>query len=234
MSLAACLSWIVPGSASDPQQARLSPQGASRAAEWDSACSAGRLASPIELTDAASAEFKAVRIAYRPQDLAVLNTGHTIQVNSRPGNYIELDGERFELLEYHFHRPAGPPGGAKAAAMALRLVHRNAAGALAVLSVNMVEGRANRALDTVWMATPALPGREQHFASIRLDPGSLLPIEPGQFRYAGAITTPQCSGVEAWIEFLQPIELSAEQIRQFITLFPADARPAQGAMLRDR
>ena len=88
-------------------------------------------------------------------------------------------------------------------------------------------GSRNAALQTIFDAMPKTEGPEQR-ASGSIDPAALLPRSTSYFRYMGSLTTPPCSEGLTWTVFREPVEASAEQIRQFATLFPNNARPVQG------
>ncbi|WP_204349376.1 carbonic anhydrase family protein, partial [Klebsiella pneumoniae] len=66
---------------------------------------------------------------------SVLDNGHTVQVNVAPGNGITVMGRRFELLQFHFHRPSEERVNGRQFDMVAHLVHRDEQGRLAVVAV---------------------------------------------------------------------------------------------------
>jgi carbonic anhydrase len=189
-------------------------------------CELGFEQTPIDLTGGIKAALRGVQPQFQPMPLTVLNNGHTIQVNCGPGSKTVIDGEAFELLQFHFHHPSEHLLAGKGFDLELHFVHKSAAGQLAVLGVFIRPGAENAALAPVWAAMPAEAG-EPVEAGSTIDPAALLPIARGFFRYQGSLTTPPCSEGVLWTVFKEPIEASDTQIRQFAALFPVNARPAQ-------
>ena len=71
-----------------------------------STCKLGHLPSPIDIHGAKVADLPAIRYEYRPSPLKIIDNGHTIQVDFAPGSAIEVGGTRYELVQFHFHRPS--------------------------------------------------------------------------------------------------------------------------------
>ncbi len=189
-------------------------------------CSIGLQQTPIDITGATQGKLAGIDPAFRPMPLRILNNGHTIQVNCDPGSATIIDGRPYELLQFHFHHPSEHLLAGKKFELECHFVHRSGQGNLAVLGVFLKPGAANTALAPIWAAMPKLEGPEQS-AGVTIDPAALLPREHGFFRYIGSLTTPPCTESIIWSVFRDPIELSAEQVKQFAALFPMNARPIQ-------
>jgi len=189
------------------------------------ACQLGTHQSPIDLDGAIAANLPPLRLDYRETPLRILNNGHTIQVNYEPGSTLTIGDQTFELVQFHFHHPSEHQVHGKPAEMELHLVHRNAAGALAVLGVLLTVGSENAALQPIFAAMPDRPGPEQTVAGVTLNAQALLPRNLASYRYFGSLTTPPCSEGVSWIVLQQPVTVSSAQIRQFADLFPSNARP---------
>jgi carbonic anhydrase len=190
-------------------------------------CRTGSQQSPIDLNNATSANLKTIEINYKSIPLSILNTGRTIQVNVASGNSINLDGEKFELLQFHFHHPSEHTVEGKPYPMELHFVHANAKGELAVLGILLKEGMENAALMPVWKAMPDRKMDAKNIPGAQVDIAKLLPSDRKIFRYFGSLTTPPCSETVKWVVFQEPIEMSAMQIAQFKKIFPLNARPIQ-------
>jgi carbonic anhydrase len=190
------------------------------------ACDLGLEQTPIDIRGATRAELAGVVPSFGPMPLKILNNGHTIQANCEPGSRTIINGEPFDLLQFHFHHPSEHLLSGKAFDLELHFVHKSAAGRLAVLGVFIQPGAENAALAPIWAAMPKEAGDEKA-AGVTIAPGDLLPADRGFFRYHGSLTTPPCSEGVLWTVFKSPIEASPAQIRQFAELFPVNARPPQ-------
>ncbi|CCG39732.1 carbonic anhydrase [Magnetospirillum molischianum] len=233
-ALAVAASLFAGRAIADDQTPHWSYEGHGGPAEWGQlspnfeACGAGKDQSPVDLHGALPARLSPVKISYRPQPLTLVNNGHTIQVNQAPGNFITFEGERYDLIQYHFHTPSEHTVNGKPAPLEVHLVHKGVeSGKLAVLGVTLVPGKANPLIQAVWDAAPTEAGAAKDVPAIRLDPATLLPAKRAYFRYEGSLTTPPCSEVVHWVVFKQPVTASQAQIDTFAKLFPNNARPVQ-------
>ena len=154
----------------------------------------------------------------------VLNNGHTIQVEGKDGGYATIDGERFDLLQFHFHTPSEHTIDGRNYPMEVHFVHKNAEGRLAVIGVLMMPGGENSLFSTIMEKAP----KEEGSASVGMieQRGMIAPID-GVYRYQGSLTTPPCSETVLWTVLSTPILVSQKDVEAFQALFPMNARPIQ-------
>lgn len=193
-----------------------------------SACELGRDQSPIDIDDAVPGDSTAIDFDYKSTPLEIVNNGHTIQVNYEEGSTIDLAGEIYNLLQFHFHTPSEHTLNQRASAMELHLVHQNASGQLAVIGVMMDEGTRNPALNTIWSNIPSKEGGNRP-KNQTINATNFLPQERSYYSYKGSLTTPPCSEGVSWNVMTQPIQVSEEQIAAFASLYQVNARPIQPA-----
>ncbi|AFY58082.1 carbonic anhydrase [Rivularia sp. PCC 7116] len=190
-------------------------------------CQLGKTQSPLNLESAVDANLPPLKIDYKESPLRIINNGHTIQVNYQQGSTLNLDGETYELLQFHFHHPSEHKVKGEALPMELHLVHKNEKGALAVVGVFLKEGKANPTLQKVWKAMPRKQGREKIISNVSINASELLPENQDYYRYFGSLTTPPCSETVNWIVLKEPVIISSQQVQQFAKVFPMNARPVQ-------
>jgi carbonic anhydrase len=191
-------------------------------------CSTGLRQSPIDIRDGIKVQLDPVQIDYRPSAFRVIDNGHTVQVNLAPGNLIEVIGRRYELQQFHFHRPSEERINGRQFEMVAHLVHKDAEGRLAVIAVLLDRGIAHPLVQTVWNNLPLEKGEEVP-AKALIDLSVLLPAERSYYTYMGSLTTPPCSEGVLWMVMKEPVTVSAEQIGVFSRLYPMNARPVQSA-----
>ena len=190
-------------------------------------CQAGQQQSPVDLQGAIPAKLPELRLSYQECPLRIVNNGHTIQINTEPDNRITLDGQDFELLQFHFHYPSEHAIKGQRYLMEAHFVHRNKGGEFVVLGALMQKGKRNEALQLILESMPAIAGPEQTIAGVNVNMVQLLPVDQSAYQYFGSLTTPPCSELVRWIVFQQPIEVSLEQAEKFAKVFPSNARPLQ-------
>ncbi|MBN8486455.1 MAG: carbonic anhydrase family protein [Burkholderiales bacterium] len=198
-------------------------------------CSTGQRQSPIDIRDGIPLELQPIEFAYIPTGFSVIDNGHTVQVNLPQGNAISVQGRRFELLQFHFHRPSEERINGRQFDMVVHLVHKDLDGRLAVVAVMLDRGSAHPLIQTVWNALP-LEKNVAEPAPNTLDLNHLLPKDRRYYTYMGSLTTPPCSEGVLWMVMKEPVQLSPQQIGIFARLYPMNARPIQktaGRMIKE-
>jgi len=209
-------------------QAETGPEHWAELSPGFSPCAAGHQQSPIDLGGARPGASPGYDLHYAEAPAALRNNGHTIQVDVPPGSWISVGGHRFDLLQYHFHAPGEHRLGGRSFPLELHLVHRDSAGALAVIGVLIEEGEGNPGYAMLAERLPASAGEHADLPG-PLNPRALLP--QGErlraYRYAGSLTTPPCSEGVRWHVLDTPVALSAGQIERFRAALHGNARPVQ-------
>jgi len=196
-------------------------------ADYES-CGAGRNQSPVDLGAAVEAQAADVTFHYAATPLKVTNNGHSIQVDYAPGSYIELDGHRYDLKQFHFHSPSEHEVDGHSFPMEGHLVHADEDGNLAVIGVFFESGGENDTIRSVWQHLPARAGESAEVDGEQVDVAGLLPEDRAAWRYNGSLTTPPCSEGVSWLVMKAPVRVSAQRIAQFHDLMGVDNnRPVQ-------
>jgi len=191
-------------------------------------CSTGQRQSPIDIRGGVTVNLDPVQFDYRGTGFNVVDNGHTVQVNIGGGNSIEVMGRRYELVQFHFHRPSEERINGRQFDMVAHLVHKDPEGRLAVVAVMLDRGSAHPLVQTVWNNLPLEKGDEVAARST-MDLNDLLPTDRRYYTYMGSLTTPPCSEGVLWMVMQQPVTISNEQIAVFSRLYPMNARPIQSA-----
>ncbi|MDQ7042407.1 MAG: carbonic anhydrase family protein [Sulfurimonas sp.] len=150
----------------------------------------------------------------------VIDNGHSIKVTPEHGGYIELHGEKFKLLQFHFHGKSEHTIDGKRFDMVAHMVHQNPkTKQLAVVAVFFVEGKSNSALEKII---------DNVGGTVKLDPQDYVPLETSHYyHYIGSLTTPPCSENVQWYLLKKPQEASKAQIEHFRKFYVDNERPVQ-------
>ena len=193
-----------------------------------------------------------IEFNYSGSILSVMNNGHTIQVdcNSTEGNTIKINGQQYELLQFHFHARSEHRIDGVDYPMELHLVHvlsenpkdesKPKPKQLAVVGVMIKEGPPNQnqiieeIRKDVWFQWPGSGDEPNGVTARKFSADVFLPPEGERsyFLYHGSLTTPPCSENVLWLVMEKPISLTKEQIKQFAELYESNRRPIQGAFRR--
>lgn len=213
--------WSYGGEGGPEQWGQLKPEF--------SMCANGTRQSPIDIRSGVKVDLEPIQFDYRPSPFGVIDNGHTIQVNVAGGNAIEVQGQRFDLVQFHFHRPSEERINGRQFDMVAHLVHKSPEGRLAVVAVLLDRGGAAQPLiQTVWNNLPLEKNVEVGVRG-EIDMNHLLPADRRYFTYMGSLTTPPCSEGVLWLVLQQPVPLAQDQIGVFAKLYPMNARPIQQA-----
>jgi carbonic anhydrase len=189
-------------------------------------CAEGHNQSPIDVRNAAGADLPNLELHYAPTPVEIVNNGNAIQVNYAPGSYMQLDGMRYDLAQFHFHSPSEHTVEGKHAAAEMHLVHKAADGQLAVVSVLIDAGVRNSRFDPIWKHLPAQAGPAQRLDQT-INVADLLPSDPRTYRYTGSLTTPPGTEGVHWNVMVEPVTVSQAQIDEFRTVMHGNNRPVQ-------
>jgi carbonic anhydrase len=190
-------------------------------------CGRGESQSPIDIAAPGGQDLTNIAFHYQPSDVKIMNNGHTVQVTYDAGSYIELDGIRYDVAQFHYHAPSEHEVDGKPFAAEIHIVHKNPAGQNAlVVGLLLQEGAANAALDPFINSLPAAKSGEID-ANIQINAMDFLPGSQTTYRYSGSLTTPPCTQGISWLVMTTPVEASSAQLSQLATVFEGNNRPVQ-------
>ena len=191
-------------------------------------CSAGTQQSPIDLSRTLPGELSEVVPVWSPEtEWVVVNNGHTIQANVAEGSeagHVEIDGKRYDLVQFHFHHPSEHAVDAAHTEMEVHFDHKAEDGALAVIGVMLTGGGEPGLVDAVLQVAPATEGEAPAGVA---DPSALFPVGGQYYLYQGSLTTPPCSETVTWTVMTEKVAVTDSAIKAFAAVFPNDARPIQ-------
>lgn len=196
------------------------------------ACKLGKEQSPIDIRDATKADLPALRFEYKSEPLKYLiNNGYTIRVNYHDapgtGNFLIVGDKRYQLTQFHFHRPSEEYIHGKPYDMVAHLMHEASDGSVAGVAVLLRAGSANPTIQQLWRYMPKAKGGEQEIPGVQINPAGLLPQDAAYYKYMGSVTAPPCAEGVTWFVLKTPVEVSADEINAFANLYPHDVRPIQ-------
>jgi carbonic anhydrase len=203
-------------------------------------CNVGKEQSPIDIQNTEKADLPPLRFEFKSAPLKYLvNNGKTIRVNYHDapgaGNFLQVGEARYQLVQFHFHRPGEEYIHGKRFDMVVHLMLKAADGKAAGVAILMQAGKANATVQQIWAHMPkteseVLPDfshQEQQIAGVEVNPAGLLPRDLGYFVYEGSVTAPPCTEGVTWYVLKTPVDISSEQIEAFTRLYPHDVRPIQ-------
>ncbi len=200
--------WSYDGATGPEQWADLSDKYA--------ACDGDRQ-SPIALADAETASDPSFRTLYVHDKGTVVDTGHSLQVNTT-GGMLTSDGTVYDLREFHAHAPSEHTVDGTTYAAELHLVYK-AGDRLAILAVLVEEGSSPHPTMEVWAMAPD--------TTVTLNAGQIQPKGQGYYTYEGSLTTPPCSEPVRWFVMDAPIQASSKQLKALRAQYDNNNRPLQ-------
>jgi carbonic anhydrase len=192
--------------------------------EFSKTCGEGQHQSPVNIVPGKTMSMNHQYDLHMDEDVhttaKVIDNGHSIKVTPKVGGKIELHGETFQLLQFHFHGKSEHTIDGKRYDMVVHFVHQNPeTKQLAVVAVFFEEGKNNAVLDNI------IGGIDRE---IRIDPQDLLPEDIAHYyHYIGSLTTPPCSENVQWYLLKTPSTASKDQIEAFRKYYVDNERPVQ-------
>lgn len=140
-------------------------------------------------------------------------------------NSFTIDGETFELQQFHFHTPSENQIKGRQYPLEAHFVHANANGELAVISVMFDAGDQNAALSKLINAIPQ--ENQTTFFKDTFEIKDLLPKTANYYRFNGSLTTPPCSEGVRWFVLKDTQTLSKDQAAKLMEVMGQNNRPLQ-------
>ncbi len=190
-------------------------------------CKTGRNQSPINIEKTIATTPKKLKTFQRFPVTTILNNGHSVQANFKPGNIMVVDGVMYQMKQVHFHAPSENQIMGESYPLEAHFVHADPSGNLAVLAVMFEEGHENKALAKLWRQMPKRKGKPKKLTS-KVLAGELIPRKKFYYRFSGSLTTPPCSEGVVWVVMKKTMTASSQQISAFKKIMKHDNnRPIQ-------
>ena len=175
-------------------------------------CSNGKVQMPIDIKATKDIDLPKLDFKYGAKSNTVINNGHAVQVNMDSGDTLTIDGNIYELKQFHFHTPSENHINGKSFPLEAHFVHATKDGKLAVISVMFKEGSMNPTLTKIIKKFPL--GENKH---VKLELSKeyidvIMPKDKDYYKTMGSLTTPPCSEGVIWIILKNPQTASKAQI----------------------
>ncbi|WP_392552616.1 carbonic anhydrase family protein [Orbus wheelerorum] len=181
-------------------------------------CGLGKNQSPVNISGAIKAQIGQLKTHYGQTSGEIVNNGHTVQITEKnPNDYVIVNGERYDLVQFHFHSPSENKINGKSYPMEGHFVHANKNGDLLVMAVMFDEGAENTSAEQLLSLLSEQENNPTNFDSINI--ASFLPKDKSYYRFSGSLTTPPCSEGVTWIVLKHPMTLSKTEIDKFSHAF---------------
>jgi carbonic anhydrase len=194
-----------------------------------SACSKGRLQSPIDIRGARrNPNLKPIQFHFIGGPVTIVNNGHAIVVRPVPGSSVDIDGVRYNLIDFTFHHPSENAINGELSDMEVDFLTRSADGKEAMLAVLLSQNNdfPNTTLSMLWQHLPTQAGQSEQDEDM-VDPGGLFPPDPGYWTYTGSLPVPPCTEGVQWYVYQSPVSISQRQLDAFVRIFRMNTRPLQ-------
>ncbi len=199
-------------------------------------CKLGGSQSPVNIKKEIIVETKGlapINFHYTTAASEVINNGHSVQVNIKPGSFIVIDKKEFELKQFHFHTPSENQINGKNFPLEAHFVHQAKDGALAVVAVMFEDGKENAVVNKIWKKMPKEAGKKVQYKLSAKMINRLLPKKRAYYRFDGSLTTPPCSEGVRWFVLKDYSTVSKEEVKEFLhTMHHPNNRPVQSINAR--
>lgn len=219
-----------PSFAGEHEQKHFSHHGQTGPANWgdfSEICAKGKAQSPINIVTSSviRSRLAPIEFHYNHTHAKEIDTGHSIRINIPKGSYVIVDGERFDLLQFHFHTPSETQINGKNLDMVAHFVHKSASGSLAVIAVLFKEGENNIALKDIWRNMPMREGEEKLLNHLEIR--DIFPENKSYYYFMGSLTTPPCTENVRWYVMQSPLTVGDQQLKKINRIHMLNNRPIQ-------
>ena len=200
-----------------------------------SACSTGKMQSPVDIPPKAVDKSKGFVMSYgnsrrmisRHEHVDdILDNGHTIQVTLEEGGTLQTASGDYRLAQLHFHSPSENKVNGKQYPLEVHLVHQSTEGKFAVVALFFEEGKANPLLESLIQNFPENPGESKDIDGT-LDLTVPLAGNIAAWHFFGSFTTPPCTEDIEWFILKESRKASKTQLEGFAKHLNHNNRPVQ-------
>lgn len=150
----------------------------------------------------------------------VINNGHSIQFDFEEGDYIKINGDAYELVQFHFHEPAEHTIQGVRYPLVIHMVHKNKEGKFAVIAIMAKESKESN--ETFEFLDKHLPVKINESIEVKEDfnLNKVLPENQAYYTYTSSLTTPPCTEGVQWFIFKNPVDVSLKMINDLKRIMP--------------
>ncbi len=189
-------------------------------------CKTGKQQSPINITGSFQDMSDVLILNYSSTPLNAYKLLEKVRQDIAPGNHVSLNGERYNLLQFHTHAPSEHQINGKTYDGVMHFVHKNAKGELLVIGV-MLE-----ASDTANAQWEDILNHMESGKKGDLNLDGLFTNAARYFHYSGSLTTPPCSENVKWFVMETPLKVSKAQMDRIRSQHTHTNRPIQALNAR--
>jgi carbonic anhydrase len=200
----------------------------------------GRAQSPVDIVETKKDELlKPIEFHYDSQTKIhdVINNGHTIQFDFESGNYIVLNGEKYELKQFHFHEADEHTIKGVRYPLVVHMVHVSKDGKYAVVAVMAEEDPQNNTVFNFLEKYLPVNVNEIKKVDSSLNLNLILPEKRVYYTYTGSLTTPPCTEGVEWFIFKNPINVSPKMTQELKKMMPTNnfrnVQPLNGRIIKE-
>jgi carbonic anhydrase len=193
---------------------------------WGGLCKDGVTQSPINISSAESVDSPDTTVIglYSKQVKGVVvNNGHgSPQINFDPGNYLEYNKERYQLVQAHFHCPGEHTIDKEGFVSEIHLVHFNEKSkkTLVIAVLLQYNDIPNGLLQAALEKIP--PYGEQGIPITHIHLEDVVPSD-SYYTYTGSLTTPPCSEPVVWLVRKSFGSITEHQVKELVKKAGGDA-----------
>jgi carbonic anhydrase len=195
---------------------------------WEGVCGTGAMQAPIDIRGASKLSLAPMVFGYQPTEWAIANDCNKYEIRVKfPSNFwLRIGKKPYFLSSMHFHEPGETAINGKRPRMSIHLVHLSPESNFLVIEVQVIAGKENPLIKTLWEHIPE-KGKEHKVPDIKINVTDLLPADRSYYRFPGSLTTPLCNEGVTWFVMKNPIEMSEQQIAEYMKYYHNNARPLQ-------
>lgn len=187
-------------------------------------CSGGTKQSPVSISRTVPADLPPLQFDYKTTNAHITPSRYSLATSPASDLHVTEGKTTAALKEMLIRSPSEHDIRGEFIPAEIQLVHTLPDNTFLTVVVLMKEGAENSALKNILANVPRARGEVKDTS---IDWQALLPKNRGYYSYNGSLTYPPCTENTQYRVLKNPIEASAEQIKQLTAIIGRNARMAQ-------